>query len=152
MSDVVVSTEIIEERTFLVRGQKVMLDSHLAKLYDVPTKSLNLAVKRNRERFPDDFMFRLTREEYRQFLLRFQIETSKAGKGGRRYLPYVFTEQGVAMLSSVVGSKRAIQVNIAIMSRRDGFATCVCEAARDTFYTQGTCSEAIRTRTEDRKS
>lgn len=104
-----------------------MLDSDLAKLYGVPTKSLNLAVKRNIERFPSDFMFQLTQSEADS--LRFQFETSnkeahvlssqfatsKKGRGGRRYLPYVFTEQGVAMLSSVLNSKRAIQVNIQIM-------------------------------------
>ncbi len=82
-------------------------------MYGVPTKSLNLAVKRNRERFPDDFMFQLTVEE--TDALRFQIETSKPARGGRRYLPYAFTEQGVAMLSSVLRSTRAVQVNIAIM-------------------------------------
>ncbi len=107
--------ERIEKSILLIRGKKVMLDSRLAELYGVPTKSLNLSVKRNRDRFPEDFMFQLTEEEYRQLLLRFQTETSKTGKGGRRYVPYVFTEQGVAMLSSVLNSKRAIQVNIAIM-------------------------------------
>ncbi|MDI6802928.1 MAG: ORF6N domain-containing protein [Bacteroidota bacterium] len=111
----IIPSETIEHRIYLIRGQKVMLDSQLADLYGVPTKSLNLAVKRNRERFPEDFMFQLTDEEYRQVLLRFQIETSKAGKGGRRYNPYVFTEQGVAMLSSVLRSKNAVQVNIGIM-------------------------------------
>lgn len=90
-----------------------MLDKDLAELYDVPTKSLNLSIKRNIDRFPDDFMFQLTQAENNS--LRFQIETSKKGRGGRRYLPSVFTEQGVAMLSSVLNSKRAIQVNIQIM-------------------------------------
>ena len=90
-----------------------MLDSDLAKLYGVPTKSLNLAIKRNLTRFPDDFMFRLTHEEEKS--LRFQSETSKRGQGGRRYLPYVFTQEGIAMLSSVLHSERAIQVNIQIM-------------------------------------
>ncbi len=88
-----------------------MLDRDLAKLYGVKTKSLNLAVKRNIDRFPYDFMFQLTKEEFT--ILRFQIETSRWG--GIRYLPYAFTEQGVAMLSSVLNSKRAIQVNIGIM-------------------------------------
>jgi phage regulator Rha-like protein len=106
-----VPVEVIEKRILLIRGHKVMLDSDLAKLYQVPTKSLNLAVKRNADRFPEDFMFRLTKEEAD---LRFQIETSKK-RGGRRYLPYAFTEQGVAMLSSVLNSTRAVQVNIAIM-------------------------------------
>ncbi|MFA7001775.1 MAG: ORF6N domain-containing protein [Candidatus Omnitrophota bacterium] len=97
----------------IIRGLRVMLDSDLAKLYGVKTKSLNLAVKRNKSRFPDDFMLQLTREETNA--LRFQIETSKTVRGGRRYLPYVFTEQGVAMLSCVLKSTRAVQMNIAIM-------------------------------------
>src|SRR6266436_6677520 len=103
----------VERRIFLVRGQKVMLDADLAKLYRVPTKSLNLAVKRNADRFPEDFTFQLTDDEVAG--LRFHFETSKRGRGGRRYLPYAFTEQGVAMLSSVLRSSRAVQVNIAIM-------------------------------------
>jgi ORF6N domain len=90
-----------------------MLDTDLAELYRVPTKSLNLAVKRNADRFPEDFMFQLTDDEAAG--LRFHFETSKRGRGGRRYLPYAFTEQGVAMLSSVLRSSRAVQVNIAIM-------------------------------------
>jgi len=106
----------IQMLIYEVRGQKVMLDSDLAELYEVETKNLNKAVKRNMERFPKFFMFQLTEEEWD--LLRFQIGTSKAGKlgkGGRRYLPYVFTEQGVSMLSSVLNSKKAIQINIQIM-------------------------------------
>jgi hypothetical protein len=103
----------VERRIFLVRGQKVMLDTDLAELYRVPTKSLNLAVKRNADRFPEDFTFQLTDDEAAG--LRFHFETSKRGRGGRRYLPYAFTEQGVAMLSSVLRSSRAVQVNIAIM-------------------------------------
>ena len=103
----------IERRIYFLRGLRVILDAELAEMYGVPTKSLNLAVKRNRERFPDDFMFQLTVEE--ADFLRFQIETSKPARGGRRYLPYAFTEQGVAMLSSVLRSTRAVQVNIAIM-------------------------------------
>src|SRR5206468_2052761 len=103
----------VERRILLIRGQKVMLDADLAKLYGVPTKSLNLAVKRNTERFPEDFMFQLTDDEAAG--LRFHFETSKSGRGGRRYRPYAFTEQGVAMLSSVLRSARAVQVNIAIM-------------------------------------
>jgi len=103
----------IEQRIFLVRGQKVMLDADLAEIYRVPTKSLNLAVKRNADRFPEDFMFQLTDDEVAG--LRFHFETSKRGRGGRRYAPYAFTEQGVAMLSSVLRSSRAVQVNIAIM-------------------------------------
>ncbi len=98
---------------YSVRGQNVMLDSELAKLYEVETYLLNRAVQRNKERFPEDFMFQLTAEEAKS--LRFQFGTSNVGRGGRRYLPYVFTEQGVAMLSSVLRSERAVQVNIAIM-------------------------------------
>jgi DNA invertase Pin-like site-specific DNA recombinase len=100
----IIPTEVIEKRIFLLRGQKVMLDMHLAELYNVPTKSLNLAVKRNNDRFPADFMFQLSEEEYSLISahLRLQIETSKKSRrGGRRYLPYAFSEQGVAMLSSV---------------------------------------------------
>lgn len=106
--------ERIERRIFLIRGHSVMLDADLAQLYGVKTKALNQAVKRNIERFPVDFMFRLTEEERRR-VLRSQIVTSKSVRGGRRYLPMVFTEQGVAMLSGVLNSPRAIQVNIAIM-------------------------------------
>jgi phage regulator Rha-like protein len=90
-----------------------MLDSDLAELYEVETKVLLQAVKRNVQRFPEDFMFQLNDEEFMN--LRSQIVTSSSGHGGRRYLPYVFTEQGVAMLSSVLHSERAVQVNIAIM-------------------------------------
>jgi hypothetical protein len=147
--------ELIERRIYLIRGQKVMLDSDLAELYGLPTKRLNERVKRNLKRFPEDFMLRLTDEEIES--LRSQIATSneegetsrsqfaiskddgedlrsqsvtsnaegeslgsqsvisKIGRGGRRYAPYVFTEQGVAMLSSVLNSGRAIEVNIGIM-------------------------------------
>ena len=101
--------ELMATKILLVRGKKVMLDSDLAKLYGVETKNLNLQVKRNSKRFPEDFMFKLTSEE----TLRLQNATSK--RGGRRYAPYAFTEQGVAMLSSVLKSERAIHVNIAIM-------------------------------------
>jgi hypothetical protein len=95
-----------------IRGQKVLLDSDLAALYGVPIKSLNQAVKRKSERFPADFMFRLSADEMRS--LRSQIVTLKRGRH-RKYLPYAFTEQGVAMLSSVLNSERAVKVNIAIM-------------------------------------
>ncbi len=105
--------EVVERKIYIIRGHRVMLDSELAQLYGVRTKNLNKAIKRNTERFPEDFMFQLTPDEFES--LRFQIGTSKKGRGGRRYLPLVFTEQGVAMLSSVLQSKRAIQVNIAIM-------------------------------------
>jgi hypothetical protein len=90
-----------------------MMDRDLAALYGVPTKSLNLAVKRNSARFPDDFMFRLGREEVAN--LRLQFETSSSSHGGRRFLPYVFTQEGVAMLAGILRSPRAVAVNIEIM-------------------------------------
>ena len=93
-----------------LRRQRVLLDSDLATLYGVETKALNRAVKRNIERFPEDFMFQLTAEEHEA--LRFQSGTSKEGRGGRRYLPYVFTQEGVAMLSSVLQSPRAVAVRV----------------------------------------
>ncbi len=106
--------ETIERRIHVLRGVRVMLDADLAALYGVETGYLNLAVRRNLARFPADFMFQLTAEEARA--LRSQTATSKAeGRGGRRYLPYAFTEQGVAMLSSVLNSRRAIVANILIM-------------------------------------
>jgi hypothetical protein len=104
----------IQRAIVLVRGQRVIFDVDLAALYCVPTKALLQAVRRNRSRFPDDFMLQLTRDEAAS--LRSQIVTSKApGRGGRRYAPYAFTEQGVAMLSSVLRTRRAVRVNIAIM-------------------------------------
>jgi hypothetical protein len=103
--------DAVARRIYLIRGRRVMLDADLATLYGVPTKALNLAVKRNAIRFPQDFMFRLSPDE--AVNLRFQSETSSWG--GRRYLPRAFTEQGVAMLSSVLRGKRAALVNIAIM-------------------------------------
>ena len=112
-SQQLVAVEVIERRILLVRGHRVMLDSHLAELYQVTTGNLNLAVRRNRERFPADFMFQITKREADGLLL--QFARSNTGRGGRRTLPYVFTEQGVAMLSTVLNSKRAIGVNIAIM-------------------------------------
>lgn len=144
-----IPAERIERRILLLRGQKVMLDFHLAELYEVETRSLNQAVKRNIERFPEDFMFQLSEAEVDDLvrsqivtapwdlrsqsvisksdsdlnpleekeILRSQSVTSKSGEGsgGRRYLPYVFTEQGVAMLSSVLRSPRAVAVNIAVI-------------------------------------
>src|SRR5689334_4719569 len=116
----------IQNRIYEIRGQRVMLDRDLAALYEVETKSLNLAVKRNIKRFPQDFMFQLTKEEFEALRfqietlekqdkgLRFQIETSNR-RGGTRYLPYAFTEQGVAMLSGILSSDKAINMNIAIM-------------------------------------
>ncbi len=103
----------IEAMIYTIRGHRVMLDSDLAKLYAVETGALNRQVKRNEDRFPDDFMFQLSEDEYES--LRCQNGISKDGKGGRRYQPLVFTENGVAMLSTVLNSTRAIQVNIAIM-------------------------------------
>jgi hypothetical protein len=117
----------IQNRIYEIRGERVMLDKDLAVLYEVETKFLNLAVKRNIKRFPSDFMFQLTKEEFDS--LRLQIATLKndeplrsqsvilkAGRGQhKKYLPYVFTEQGVAMLSGVINSEKAISMNIAIM-------------------------------------
>jgi len=118
----------IETKIYEIRGQKVMLDYDLAVLYEVETKNLNLAVKRNIDRFPIDFMFQLTKDEWETMrsqivtssnenkTLRLQNETLKKGRGRHtKYLPYAFTEQGLAMLSGILNSKKAIQVNIAIM-------------------------------------
>jgi len=112
MKTLIIPNEIIENRIFLIRGKKVMFDRDLAKLYGVLTKNLNKAVSRNIERFPEDFMFQLTKEEYDS--LRFQFGTLKRGQHSK-YFSYAFTEQGVAMLSSVLRSERAIRVNIQIM-------------------------------------
>ncbi|OIN97634.1 DNA-binding protein [Candidatus Desantisbacteria bacterium CG_4_10_14_0_8_um_filter_48_22] len=107
----IIPQEIIEKKVLLIRGHKVMLDRDLAELYGVETKQLTRQVRRNIDRFPTDFMFQLTREEFTNLKCHF----GTSSWGGIRYLPYVFTENGVAMLSSVLSSKRAIQVNIAIM-------------------------------------
>lgn len=109
-----IPAERIEQCILLVRGHKVMLDRDLAKLYGVTTFNLNKAVKRNLDRFPDDFMFQLDFQEVRSLIFQFGISKPE-GRGGRRHLPYAFTEQGVAMLSCVLKSKRAVQVNVAIM-------------------------------------
>ncbi len=126
-SSVSVSVQIVERRIYLIRGQKVMIYADLAELYEVTTKRFNQQVRRNLKRFPEDFRFQLTTEEAESLRsqvatskltpesLRSQIATSKRARGGRRYLPYAFTEQGVAMLSSVLNGERAIEVNIAIM-------------------------------------
>ena len=107
--------ELINTKIHTLREVKVMLDYDLAELYEVLTKNLNLAVKRNIHRFPEDFMFQLTRDEYNSLRLQFATLEEK-GKGKHsKYLPYAFTEQGVAMLSSVLSSQKAIEVNIAIM-------------------------------------
>jgi len=108
-----IAASAIEKRIFVVRERQVMLDEDLAELYDVETKRLIQQVKRNLKRFPEDFMFQLSKVETEA--LRSQIATSNEGRGGRRYAPYVFTEQGVAMLSGVLRSDRAIAVNIEIM-------------------------------------
>ena len=102
---------LIQSRIYEIRGQKVMMDFDLAEMYEVETKVFNQAVRRNAARFPPDFMFTLTQKEFQG--LRSQIVTSK--RGGTRYLPSAFTEQGVAMLSSVLNSEKAIEVNIAII-------------------------------------
>ena len=103
----------IQNMIYVIRGQKVMLDSDLAQLYGVETKALNRQVRRNLIRFPEDFMFQLTKEEYES--LKCQIGTSKVGRGGKQKQPLVFTENGVAMLSSVLRSDQAALVNISIM-------------------------------------
>jgi ORF6N domain-containing protein len=111
-SDGVILRERIEKRIYFLRSERLMLDADLARLYGVGVGRLNEAVKRNRDRFPNDFMFQLSAAE---FNLKSQIAISSSGWGGRRHAPYAFTEQGVAMLSSVLRSKRAVQVNIEIM-------------------------------------
>ena len=103
----------IERMIYVIRGQRVMLDSNLAELYQVETKQLNRQVRRNILRFPNDFMFQLTSEEYE--VLKCQIGASKSGSGGKNKLPLVFTENGLAMLSGILNSERAILVNVAIM-------------------------------------
>jgi len=111
MSDKEMPTELVATKILFVRGKKVILDKDLAEMYGVETFNLNKAVKRNIDRFPEDFMFQLTMEEYKNLI----FQNGRSSWGGRRHLPYAFTEQGVAMLSSVLKSKRAIWVNIAIM-------------------------------------
>ena len=111
MESNLIPEEVITNKIYLIRNQKVMLDRDLASLYEVETRVLKQAVRRNIERFPEDFMFELTKEEFEN--LRSQFVTSS--RGGSRYLPMAFTEQGVAMLSSVLKSKRAIEVNIKII-------------------------------------
>ena len=108
-----IPVESIAQKIYLIRGKKVMLDSDLTELYGVATFRLNEQVKRNMKRFSNDFMFQLSNKEFH--FLTSQIAISKKTRGGRRYLPYVFTEQGVAMLSSVLRSKKAIYINILIM-------------------------------------
>jgi len=125
MSKELIPQEIIESKIFILRGKKVILDQDLARLYSVQTKALNRTVKRNLERFPDDFMLSLTRKEYAE-LLRCQIGTLEQGRYSK-YRPFAFTENGVAMLSGLLNSRRAIAVNIQIMRTftrlREFFAT-----------------------------
>ncbi len=111
-TDILIPQDRINSSILLIRDQKVILDRDLAELYEVETKALTQAVRRNEDRFPEDFMFRLTKEEFD--ILRSQSVTSSEW-GGTRYPPYAFTEQGIAMLSSVLRSKRAVQVNIEIV-------------------------------------
>ncbi|MDO8811394.1 MAG: ORF6N domain-containing protein [Gallionella sp.] len=120
----IASVEQIESQIFLIRGQKIMLDADLAELYGVPTKVLNQAIKRNSERFPVDFMFQLTAEEFADLKcqigtsnLRSQIVTSNnpAGRGGRRHLPYAFTEHGAIMAASVLNSPRAVEASVQVV-------------------------------------
>ena len=109
-----IPVEVIERKIYFIRGHKVMLDEDLAELYGVPTKRLNEQVRRNEKRFPQDFMFQLSGEE--AVSLRPHFATLKSGRGRpRKYMPYVFTERGVAMLSTVLNSDRAVEVNIQIM-------------------------------------
>jgi hypothetical protein len=103
----------IEDMIFLIRGQRVMLDFDLAKIYGVTTKALNQALKRNLHRFPPDFAFQITIQELA--ILRSQIVTSKKGSGGRRYLPWIFTEHGAIMLASVLNSDRAVQMSVSVV-------------------------------------
>jgi len=110
-TDLMLPDEVVINKIYLIRGQKVMLDEDLAELYQVETKRLKESVRRNNDRFPEDFMFELTKDEFEN--LRSQIATSK--RGGTRYMPMAFTEQGVAMLSSVLNSSTAIKVNIQII-------------------------------------
>jgi hypothetical protein len=112
-SEALIPSARIERAILSIRGHNVMLDSDLAEMYGVPTKVLNQAVRRNLKRFPGDFMFQLAADESAS--LRSQSVTSKLGRGGRRYRALAFTEQGVAMLSTVLNSERAVEVNIAIM-------------------------------------
>jgi hypothetical protein len=112
-AQLIVPAQAIERRIYVIRGLKVMLDSDLAELYQVETKNLNKAVKRNAGRFPADFMFQLSRGESES--LRFQSGTSNGSRGGRRYQPFVFSEHGVAMLSSVLHSRRAVHMSILIV-------------------------------------
>ena len=117
MHEVIVNEETIQKKIFTIRGKQVMIDRDLAEMYGVETRVFNQAVKRNIARFPESFRFQLTEEEYKN--LRSQFVTSSSGHGGRRHLPYVFTEQGVSMLSAVLKSERAIEVYHICASLKD---------------------------------
>ncbi|EQD24485.1 MAG: hypothetical protein D084_Lepto4C00430G0011 [Leptospirillum sp. Group IV 'UBA BS'] len=108
-----ISIESIVSRIFLIRGQKVMLDSDLASLFGVPTKRFNEQIKRNNSRFPSDFMFQLAQEEFDS--LKSQIATSNTGRGGRRYLPFVFTEHGAIMAATVLNSPLAVEMSVFVV-------------------------------------
>ena len=108
-----IQKQTIADRILIIRGRKVILDADLAELYEVPTKRLNEQVRRNKGRFPEDFMFQLTSKE--AGLLRSQIATSKEGSGGRRYFPYVFTEHGTLMAANVLNNKRAVTMSIYVI-------------------------------------
>src|SRR6266581_1453988 len=112
MKKEIIPVQQVAQAIRFMRGQRILLDFDLARLYGVTTGNLNKAVRRNRERFPTDFLFQLTAEETKSLIFQFGISK---GRGGRRHFPYAFTEQGVAMLSSVLNSERAVKVNIAIM-------------------------------------
>lgn len=112
----IITRQEIENRIYTVRGQQVMLDSDLARIYQVETKVFNQAVKRNADRFPEKFRFQLTQDEFDAINLRSQFVTSSLNYGGRRYLPYVFGEQGIAMLSAILRSEVAVKVSIEIMN------------------------------------
>nr|WP_315155256.1 ORF6N domain-containing protein [uncultured Flavobacterium sp.] len=116
MSDSIITRQEIENQIYTIRGQQVMLDSDLARIYQVETKVFNQTVKRNIDRFPESFCFQLIQEEFDAINLRSQFVTSSLNYGGRRYLPYVFSEQGIAMLSAVLRSDIAIKVSIEIMN------------------------------------
>lgn len=111
--EALIPIERIERKIYVIRGERVMLDSDLAEIYDVTTKRFNEQVKRNLNRFPEDFMFQLTKEEYES--LRSQIATSKTGRGGRRYLPYVFTEHGAIMAANILNSERAVEASVQVV-------------------------------------
>lgn len=145
--EITIPNEIITSKIYFIRDQKVMLDRDLAELYGVETKRLKEAVRRNIKRFPEDFMFEMTKEEFK--IWRSQIATSKStDKMGLRYAPFVFTEQGVAMLSSVLNSERAIVVNIQIIR----IFTKLREILTDTLHLQLEIEEIKRKMTNQNKN